>query len=138
VLNLLKQLQRDLGLTYLFVAHNLGVVEHISDRVAVMYLGRIVELADVDELFDNPSHPYTRALLSAIPVPRPGAKKDRVQLEGDVPNPIDPPSGCHFHPRCPVVKAGEGVPECSTGTGPETVTVGPDHFSACHMVQPGT
>ncbi len=138
ILNLLEDLQQEFGISYLFISHDLSVVRHISDRVAVMYLGRIVELADVDELFDNPSHPYTRALLSAIPVPRPGAKKDRVQLDGDVPNPIDPPTGCHFHPRCPMVKAGEGVPECSTGACPETVTVGPNHFAACHLIQPGT
>ena len=135
VLNLLQKLQDEDGIAYLFISHDLSVVRHISDRVAVMYLGRIVELADVDELYDNPSHPYTRALLSAIPVAKPGRKKDRVRLEGDVPNPINPPTGCHFHPRCPLVKAGRGVPECKTGGSPERVYVKPDHFAACYKAE---
>ncbi len=135
VLNLLQKLQDEDGIAYLFISHDLSVVRHISDRVAVMYLGRIVELADVDELYDAPAHPYTRALLSAIPVAKPGRTKDRVRLEGDVPNPINPPTGCHFHPRCPLVKAGEGVPECSTGNPPDQVFVNPEHFAACHKVQ---
>ncbi|MBA2702039.1 MAG: ATP-binding cassette domain-containing protein, partial [Chloroflexi bacterium] len=101
VLNLLKSLQRELSLTYLFVAHNMGVVEHISERVAVMYLGRIAELADRRELFRKQEHPYTAALMSAIPVPDPEIHRQRVILTGDVPSPVNPPSGCRFHPRCP-------------------------------------
>ncbi|MEI8185707.1 MAG: oligopeptide/dipeptide ABC transporter ATP-binding protein [Chlorobiaceae bacterium] len=105
IINLLKDLQRDLGLTYLFIAHDLSVVEYISDRVAVMYLGVIVEIADSTELYTNPKHPYTKALLSAIPNPEPGAKKERVLLHGDLPGPLQIPAGCFFHPRCPVAMA---------------------------------
>lgn len=101
IVNLMQDLQRELKLTYLFIAHDLKVVEHISTRVAVMYLGKIAEIADAEELYQNPKHPYTKALLSAIPIPDPTYKKDRVILKGDVPSPISPPSGCYFHPRCP-------------------------------------
>ena len=109
IINLLKDLQRDLGLTYLFIAHDLSVVEYISDRVAVMYLGKIVEIADYAELYANPKHPYTRALLSAIPNPEFGGKKERILLHGDLPGPMNIPVGCGFHPRCPSAMA-----ECST------------------------
>jgi oligopeptide transport system ATP-binding protein len=103
IINLLMELQQKLGLTYLFIAHDLKVVEHISNRVAVMYLGRVVELAGADDLYKNPQHPYTQALLSAIPIPKVGAKTKRTILQGDVPSPVNPPSGCHFNPRCPIV-----------------------------------
>jgi oligopeptide/dipeptide ABC transporter ATP-binding protein len=103
IVNLMQDLQQELGLTYLFIAHDLKVVEHISNRVAVMYLGKVAEIADAEELYQNPKHPYTRALLSAIPMPDPDYKKERIILKGDVPSPIHPPAGCYFHPRCPIM-----------------------------------
>jgi peptide/nickel transport system ATP-binding protein/oligopeptide transport system ATP-binding protein len=125
VLNLLRDLQRRLGLAYIFISHDLAVVKHIADRVAVMYLGRIVETAPTDELFASPRHPYTQALLSAIPVPRPGAQRERRILQGDVPSPIDPPSGCHLHLRCP-----HAVGRCRIER-PALIASG-DHATACH------
>ena len=127
VLNLLKELQSELDLTLLFVAHNLGVVEHISDRVAVMYLGRIVELADRDSLYKNPVHPYTEALLSAIPVPDPDRPRDRQILQGEIPSPLNPPTGCHFHPRCPIAKPGL----CELKAPPLAESAFPGHQAAC-------
>jgi len=125
VINLLMDLQQRLGLTYLFIAHDLKVVEHISNRVAVMYLGKVVEMADADDLYLHPSHPYTRALLSAIPVPDPRRKDQRIILTGDVPSPIRPPSGCHFHPRCP-----DMIEECKS-TCPSLRETRPAHRTAC-------
>jgi peptide/nickel transport system ATP-binding protein/oligopeptide transport system ATP-binding protein len=126
VLNILKDLQDDLHLTYLFVAHNLGVVEHISDRVAVMYLGKIAELSTRERIFNAPAHPYTIALLSAVPIPDPKLRRERIILTGDVPSPLNPPSGCRFHPRCPFAKANCSVEE------PELLEIEPGHFVACH------
>ena len=125
VLNILKDLQQEFGLTYLFIAHNLSVVEHISNRVAVMYLGKMVELSDRDDLFAQPMHPYTRALMSAIPIPDPTLKRERTILKGDVPSPLNPPSGCRFHPRCPIA-----VEICSQ-KDPEFREATADHWVAC-------
>jgi peptide/nickel transport system ATP-binding protein/oligopeptide transport system ATP-binding protein len=129
VLNLLRDLQDELNLTYLFIAHNLSVVEHISDRVAVMYLGKIVEMAPRDVIFENPLHMYTQALISAIPIPDPKLERERMLLEGEVPSPVNPPSGCRFHPRCPRV-----MDICSQRE-PAFEEVSPDHWVACFNVR---
>ncbi|WP_138751199.1 ABC transporter ATP-binding protein [Paenibacillus sinopodophylli] len=127
ILNLMKQLQQDLGLTYLFIAHDVGVVRHISDRIGVMYLGKLVEEAPTDELFANPLHPYTRALLSAVPNPDPASKRERILLKGDIPSPLNPPSGCSFHPRCPLATniCREKLPQKREAAA--------NHYVACHL-----
>jgi oligopeptide/dipeptide ABC transporter ATP-binding protein len=127
VINLLEDLQKELGLSYLFIAHDLAVVEHISHRVAVMYLGRIVELANKADLYARPQHPYTEALLSAVPVPDPTVKSQRIILTGDVPSPVNPPTGCHFHTRCQYAQA-----RCKVEV-PALKEVAPGHFASCHL-----
>ena len=129
ILNLLKELQEEFQLTYLFITHDLSVVEYIADEVIVMYLGRIVEQAPCEQLFDSPKHPYTKALLSAVPVPDPLAKSKRIILSGDIPSPGDPPSGCRFHPRCPMAE-----PNCS-GVDQKLVTLAPNHSAACMVAE---
>lgn len=132
VLNILKELQKDFGLTYLFIAHNLSVVEHFSDRVGVMYLGKMAELATREDLYSDPLHPYTQALMSAIPVPDPKLERKRILLQGDVPSPINPPSGCRFHTRCPLV-----FDKCSQEE-PPFKDYGNEHFAACWLLETGT
>lgn len=131
VLNILKELQADFGLTYLFIAHNLSVVEHFSDRVGVMYLGKLVEVASREDLYADPLHPYTQALLSAIPVPDPTYKRQRIILEGDVPSPLNPPRGCRFHTRCPLA-----FDRCSQEE-PPLKDYGTEHYAACWLLESG-
>jgi oligopeptide/dipeptide ABC transporter ATP-binding protein len=128
VLNLLRALSEEFGLTYLFIAHNLSVVEHISDRVGVMYLGKLVEVTTRQELYHNPQHPYTQALLSAIPLPKPRHKRERIMLKGELPSPLNPPSGCRFHTRCPLA-----IERCKH-EDPVFEEKSADHWVACHLV----
>ena len=132
VLNLLRDLQAAHGLTYLFIAHNLAVVRYIADRIGVMYLGKLVETAPGDELYRQPRHPYTQALLSAIPQPRPGQRQERIVLGGDVPSPLNPPTGCPFHPRC------AHVMDVCKQVMPPTRELGPGHTVACHLYEDET
>lgn len=129
ILNLMEELQKELGLTYIFIAHDLAAVHHISDRIAVMYLGKIVELSDSETIIRAPKHPYTKALIQAVPIPNPRLEKQRqhVALKGDVPSPMNPPTGCTFHPRCPVA-----IGRCSTDV-PELRDLNPSHKAACHL-----
>ncbi len=129
ILNLLKDLQAEFDLTYLFISHDLGVVGHMSDRIAVMYLGKIVELTDRKSLYERPYHPYTKALLSAVPVPNPSVRKERDVLKGDIPSPINPPSGCAFHPRCPYKM------DICDKIEPELLDKGGGHLAACHLTK---
>ncbi|WP_026675209.1 ABC transporter ATP-binding protein [Alkalihalobacterium bogoriense] len=129
ILNLMEKLRDEFQLTYLFIAHDLSVIKHISDRIGVMYLGQMVELTDRDRLYENPKHPYTKALLSAVPLPDPDIKKERIILKGDVPSPADPPSGCPFHTRCP-----EMIDRCKE-VKPKFQSVEDNHFVACHLYE---
>jgi len=129
ILNLMLDLQDELDLTYLFVAHDLSVVKHVSDRVAVMYVGKLAEVAETEELYTSPLHPYTEALLSAVPIPDPTVRVERIILEGNVADPANPPSGCYFHPRCQYARE-----RCMLDT-PELREVEPDHFVACHFAE---
>ena len=134
VLNLLRQLQREMGLTYLFIAHNMGVVEHISDRVAVMYLGRVAEISGREGIYRSPAHPYTRALMSAIPIPDPDGRRRRIILSGDVPSPLNPPSGCTFHPRC-WLRTRLDSPERCASERPELRDIAATQQVACHFAE---
>jgi oligopeptide/dipeptide ABC transporter ATP-binding protein len=127
IVNLLKDLQQEFGLTYLFISHDLGVIEHVCDRVAVMYLGKIVEVADAEQLYQRPRHPYTEALLNAVPIPDPRRVRQHQILSGEIPSPIDPPAGCHFHPRCPYAK------EICRQEYPPLAELAPGHLAACHF-----
>ena len=129
ILNLLGDLQEEFGLSYLFIAHDLSVVNYVSDRVAVMYVGRLVELATTEALYSEPKHPYTEALLSAVPISDPDFVRDRIILEGEIPDPSSPPDGCYFHPRCPYAK------EVCRKETPQWEEVAPEHFAACHFAK---
>ena len=129
ILNLLQKLKEEYQLTYLFISHNLSVIKHVCDRIVVMYLGNVVEIASKEQLFANPCHPYTRALISAIPIPDPDQKRQRILLEGDIPSPVNPPEGCRFHPRC-YERSGKETCCCDR---PQLVEVEPGHFVACHQ-----
>jgi oligopeptide transport system ATP-binding protein len=133
IINLLEELQQEFGLTYLFIAHDLAVIRHICDRVAVMYLGKIVEIGGWKAVYNSPHHPYTQSLLSAVPVPDPDKQhaRDRIVLQGDVPTPVDPPKGCRFHTRCPIAQ----FPICKEQE-PELRVVGEDHQASCHFAKP--
>ena len=131
ILNLLKRLQREFHLTYVFISHALNVVRHVSDRVAVMYLGQIVEMSPSEELFERPMHPYTQALISAIPIPDPDVHRERVLLRGDLPSPQNPPAGCRFHTRCPMAK------DICAKEAPELRDMGGGHLAACHLAKGG-
>jgi oligopeptide/dipeptide ABC transporter ATP-binding protein len=128
VLNLLKDLQKELGISYLFISHDLSVVKHLSDRIAVMYAGKIVEVSTSEKLFAEPKHPYTQALISSIPIPDPDHVTKRIVLKGEVPSPVKPPTGCRFHPRCAYA-----MPQCDK-IEPELVDVGNEHLVACHLI----
>ncbi len=130
IINLLQDLQQERGIAYLFIAHDLAVVEHISRRVMVMYLGKIVEMAEAKSIIQTPKHPYTRALISAVPLIDPDSKRQRIVLPGDVPSPIDPPSGCPFHPRCPIAE----LPRCEREI-PQLREVTGGHWAACHFAK---
>ncbi|MAJ43407.1 MAG: peptide ABC transporter substrate-binding protein [Candidatus Marinimicrobia bacterium] len=134
IINLLKDLQKEFGLTYLFIAHDLSVIEYISDRVAVMYLGKVVEIAESDVLYNRPKHPYTKALMSAVPVADPDKKSQRIVLKGDVPSPINAPSGCTFHPRCPEAKENNSILSRCQNEIPLLKLTGENHLSSCHLV----
>ena len=129
ILNLLQKLKQEYQLTYLFISHNLSVIKHVCDRIVVMYLGNVVEVASKEQLFANPCHPYTRALISAIPIPNPDQKRQRIMLEGDIPSPVNPPEGCRFHPRCYECF---GKENCCT-TRPKMVEIEPGHYVTCHQ-----